>query len=212
MNVKKTYVTPQDYAMQLFKYKKNVYSQNGEDGIIEHLIEKFNLIEDCFCCEFGAWDGKHLSNTFNLVENYGWKALMIEGDPKKYKDLIKTSRNFPTQIIPKCAMVHYLEGRGERLDDLLNNVKPPHNFDLLSIDVDGPDYHIWKSLERYEPKIVVIEHSGRADYIIQREGAIHKKEDDGSTSFEPMKELGESKGYELLVDTGNLIFVHKSYL
>ena len=70
-------------------------------------------------------------------------------------------------------------------------------------------YHIWKYFDVYNPKIVIIEHSGLKEYIIQREGARHKKEKDGSTSFQPMLDLGIKKGYELLVDTGNMIFMRK---
>lgn len=204
------YVKPSNYAMDLFQYKKNVYSQNGEDGIIAHLIEKLG-IENGWCCEFGAWDGKHLSNTFNLIENRAWNSVLIECDELKFEDLLLVQKEFPSQIIAKKEMVHYLPDSGRSLDDILKTTDIPHDFDLLSIDVDGPDYHIWKSFSNYEPKIVIVEHSGLKEPIVQREGAIHKKEKDGSTSFFPMKELGESKGYKLLVDTGNLIFIHNEY-
>ena len=45
------------------KFKKNVFSQNGEDGIIEELIKRLE-IKNLEVCEFGAWDGKLYSNTF----------------------------------------------------------------------------------------------------------------------------------------------------
>ena len=50
-------------------FKKNIYSQNGEDGILEEILKKLNIKKNGWCCEFGAWDGKHGSNTFNLVKN-----------------------------------------------------------------------------------------------------------------------------------------------
>ena len=77
------------------KFKYNKYSQNGEDGIIQELLfrlkEKIN--KDPWCVEFGAWDGIHLSNTFNLVEN-GWNAFYIEGNRKRYFQLKKTCKKF----------------------------------------------------------------------------------------------------------------------
>ena len=59
----------------LNKYKKNIYSENGEDGILLYILKKTKLIKNSsplWCCEFGAWDGIHGSNTFNLVKNYNF--------------------------------------------------------------------------------------------------------------------------------------------
>ena len=81
------------------KYRKNYFSQNGEDGIIEKLLDQLNLKQNLFVCEFGAWDGIYLSNTFNLVTKYNATALMIEGDDERYKDLEKTSK-INKNIIP----------------------------------------------------------------------------------------------------------------
>ena len=81
------------------KYKKNFFSQNGEDGIIEKILEDLNIKENLYVCEFGAWDGIFLSNTFNLVHKRNANALMIEGDEDKFNDLIKTSNKY-SSIIP----------------------------------------------------------------------------------------------------------------
>ncbi len=198
---------PKNYFLDLKKDKKNVFSQNGEDGVIAKLLEMIGVDGEGWCCEFGAWDGKYLSNTYNLIKNKNWKAVLIESDKQKFKDLKVTQSEHPDNIIAVHGMVHYLPGVGETLDDILSKTDIPTDFDVLSIDVDGPDYHIWKSLEGYHPKIVIIEHSGLAASIIQREGAIHKKDSDGSTSFEPIRILGEEKGYRLVVDLGNMIFL-----
>ena len=57
----------------LNSYRKNVFSQNGEDGVILFLLKKLKLLNKnngLWCCEFGAWDGVNGSNTFNLVKNF----------------------------------------------------------------------------------------------------------------------------------------------
>jgi len=51
------------------KYRKNLFSQNGEDGVVLEIIKRLKLNHrNKWCCEFGAWDGIHGSNTFNLVK------------------------------------------------------------------------------------------------------------------------------------------------
>jgi len=59
-----------------FDIQKNVTSQCGEDGIIEEI---FTIIKDGdkWCVEFGAWDGKQTSNTWNLIQNKGWAGIAI---------------------------------------------------------------------------------------------------------------------------------------
>ena len=206
------YVTqPRDYHGKLIRYRKNIHSQNGEDGIIRRLIDLLEIDEPGWCCEFGAWDGKHLSNTYNLIRNYSWNSVLIESDDDKFKSLLKMQSEHDN-VIALHETVHYINGKGENLDDILSSTDIPRDFDILSIDVDGPDYHIWKTLENYRPKIVIIEHSGLEEYIIQKEGAKHKKDKYGSTSFQPIRELGESKGYKLMADTGNMIFVDENVL
>ncbi len=71
------------------QYQSNVYSQNGEDGVIEELLKCLE-IDNGWVCEFGAQDGKHLSNTFRLIETKRFNGVFIEGDSEKFKDLLKT--------------------------------------------------------------------------------------------------------------------------
>jgi hypothetical protein len=66
--------------LYLNKFGKNKYSQNGEDGIIEIILSKLNIynFDKCLCVEFGAWDGKLYSNTFNLVEKVQMLFILKE--------------------------------------------------------------------------------------------------------------------------------------
>ena len=75
--------------MSLLKYKKNNFSQNGEDGIIEEIINRLGKNSDKSFCEFGAWDGIYLSNCYNLLLNASFKGLLIEGNKNKFIDLKK---------------------------------------------------------------------------------------------------------------------------
>ena len=183
-------------------YKKNIYSQNGEDGIIEEILKRLNITSG-WVCEFGAWDGKHLSNTFHLVKNRGFNAVYIEGDSIKFNDLLVTANQFK-HIKPINAFVEY-KWKKNNLDSILSTTLIPKDFDVLSIDIDSFDYQIWKSLQLYLPKIVIIEinsyiHPDVKDYI-------HTPNKFQGTSFNPMLELGIQKGYKFLLHTGNMIFI-----
>jgi len=77
-------------------YGKNIYSQNGEDGVVAEIIRRLGLSSGWFC-EFGAWDGRYGSNTFALLKR-GWRGVMIEGDPARFRDLKKTASRFPDTL------------------------------------------------------------------------------------------------------------------
>ena len=183
----------------LLGYRKNVYSQNGEDGVVGELVKRFELKTGWFC-EFGAWDGQHGSNTFNLLRN-GWRGVMIEGRPRRYRKLARTAAKYPDRLITRCAYVTSEPGP-ESLDGLLSDTPIPTDFELLSIDIDGPDWHVWNSLTTYTPKIVIIEINSS---YLPGVSAVHG-ESQGS-SFSATVELGRRKGYQAVCHTGNLFFV-----
>lgn len=186
----------------------NYHSQNGEDGIIEEIMRRLS-VEEGWAVEFGAWDGIFLSNTFRLVEKErGWKAVYIEGDKSRFKDLQKLALEMYGKIIPLCAFV---TPQGESsLENLLKSTPVPRDFDLLSIDVDSIDYQIWQSLHAYKPKVVVIEINSFLPATTEQIHDIQAGKQ-GSSFLSTLK-LGNSKGYTLLCHTGNLIFVRNDLL
>ena len=184
------------------QYNYNIYSQNGEDGVIEELLNRLNITNG-WVCEFGAWDGIHLSNTFNLIKNKSFNAVLIEGDKNKYIDLLKTVEDF-TNIIPIEAYVDH-NNTSNSLDNLLKNTNIPYDFDILSIDVDSYDYQIWKSLKDYKPKIVIIEINSSVK--VDNKDWIHTPGKYNGTGFKPTYELGLEKGYKFVLHTGNIFFI-----
>lgn len=193
-------------SLVLEPYRRDVTSQNGEDGIIERIFEIVGATNR-WCVEFGAWDGKLYSNTWNLIANHGWTGVLIEGEADRFEDLKRTYADLPQRAhLVNCFVT--LEP-GARLDDLLQREGVPEDCDLLSIDIDGNDWHIWNSLAHFRPRVVVVECNPSIEnnvYFVQNYGpSIHH----GSSMLAHI-ELGKAKGYELVASTGvNAFFVKR---
>jgi hypothetical protein len=191
----------------LLDYRKDVASQFGEDGILEKIFQIVPTLNK-WCVEFGAWDGEHFSNTYNLLKNRGWSGVPIEGDKAKYKDLMATYAD-NKKVIPLSALVD-IEGPNS-LDNLLSKTPIPKDFDLLSIDIDGNDYHVWKALVKYTPKVVIIEFNAFIPENIEfvQPADVNVKQ---GNSILSMTKLANEKGYELVcINQENAIYVDKKY-
>jgi hypothetical protein len=185
----------------MLAYRKNVYSQNGEDGILEELLNRLPDVSG-WVCEFGACNGKRLSNTFRLVKEEDYNAVYIECDPATAGELLETAREYP-RITP---LIHKVMPSGESsLDELLSTTDIPIDFDVLSIDIDSYDYQVWEGVTVYTPKLVVIEINSDAPNPWDL-NHIHNGTTYQGTAFLPMALLGALKGYTLLCHTGNMIF------
>lgn len=193
----------------LLSFRKQKFSQWGEEGIIEKI---FDLIDETrknkWCVEFGAHDGYSNSNTCYFIKEKGFSSVMIEADQKRFKQLQKAY--FGNEKV--ICLNQFVELLGEKcLDNILSNTPIPNDFDLLSVDVDGEDYHIWKSLKNFFPKVVIIEFNPTIPLdmdIFQSEGCGN----DFGASLLAVYNLGKEKGYEMVSVTDvNAIFVRKEY-
>lgn len=188
----------------LLKYRSNVQSQNGEDGIISHIFRILPPVQKRYCVEFGAWDGKYLSNCFNLVSNLGWFGLFIEANDKKFEQLLKNHGNLKNVFCLK----RFVEFDGKnQIENLIAEIKFPLDFDLLSIDIDGADYFIWESVQRFRPRVVIIEFNPSIPNDVIFVQAKDMNINQGA-SLLALVMLGKKKGYELICVTAcNAIFV-----
>ena len=186
---------------------RNVTSQCGEDGILEAIFE---IIPggDRWACEFGAWDGRYLSNTHHLIANRRWSAVMIEVDAKRTVDLRATYAGNP-QVACLTRLVGF-EGK-DTLDSILAGTPIPIDFDLLSIDIDGNDYHVWAAVRKYSPKVVIIEFNPTIPNDIEFVQPARLEVSQGN-SLLSLTRLAQDKGYELVAVTDlNGIFVRREY-
>lgn len=186
-------------------FRRNEYSQHGEDGILAEILNRLKITQG-YCVEFGAWDGKYLSNTFALVLR-GWNAILIEGDVEKYKDLLATARAH-SNIFPINAYVAAMHEEPTSLDNLLKLTPCPSDFEVLSIDIDSYDLLVWESLKNYKPKVVIIETNdqhGPEAYF--RYAPTPVGVDNPGSSFAAIQEFAVKNGYTLVCHTGNSFYV-----
>ena len=192
----------------LNEYSEKIYSQFGEDGLIKEILNRIEFKNlDKWCVEFGARDGISDSNAHNLIKNHDYKAVLIEGDKKYFKKLCK---NFISDKIIKLNK--FIDFYGDNsLDNVLKKTQIPKNFDFLSIDIDGCDYFIFKSMELYRPKIVCIEFNhlipNEVEFIQEKNFNIKQ-----GTSALSLINLAKKKDYLLVGSTlSNLFFVDRAY-
>lgn len=121
--------------------------------MIEEIFKRIGTKNEV-CIEFGAWDGRHLSNTWALWHDMNWSAILIEADAQRARELGTSVEDFP-----KVVTYHALVGvRGEHsLDSILTKLGAVSDPDLLSVDIDGDDYYVFESLKRFRPRVIVIE-------------------------------------------------------
>lgn len=178
------------------KYARDVYSQTGEDGVVEEILLRLHKHPSQgyqgTVCEFGAHDGIFCSNSRLLILN-GFKGLLIEGSIDLYHKCVEAY--LPSQALVLSGMV-----KPENVNYLLDD-----NYTVLSIDVDGIDYHIWKAYKG-NADVVIIEINSSLDPLSVVQGDPLK-----GSSFGAMIKLGFEKGYFPVCHCGNIIFVKKEF-
>ncbi len=182
---------------RLNTHEYQVYSQNGEDGIIEEIFARIGTTNRVFV-EIGVQDGLECNTTYLLIK--GWGGYWIEANAK---DVAAIRRRFSQPLEKRQLKLTEVRVTAENADSTLRDVGVPSEFDILSIDIDGNDYWVWKSIERFSPRVVAIEYNalfGSNVNWVMKYNPFHVW--DGSSYFNAslrsLDKLGESKGYCLV--------------
>jgi len=176
----------------LLEHRANVTSQIGQDGILAKIFETIGP-GSRYGVEFGASDGRWLSNTYSLIADRGWSGLLIEGNSEKCAEI---RSNHPYDRVAAVNAVVGWQGE-DALDAVLARHGAPAKPDLLSIDVDGNDWHIWQALKRYRSRVVLIEFNptvpNDVHFVQDPDPAVHQ-----GASLLAMIGLAREKGYSLV--------------
>lgn len=127
----------------LIKHTVRVHSQWGEDGVFDRILAKIG-ITNRVSIEFGAQDGVRISTTLLLKNKHGFRRILIEANTRE-----------PCRSEGETIIYDFITP--ENINDLLQQGDCPEKPDVLSIDIDGDDYWVWKAMET-KARIVCVEY------------------------------------------------------
>lgn len=130
----------------------SVFSQWGEDGIIEWLIHLNGDMPRSFI-EFGVED-YYESNTRFLLINRNWRGLIIDGDEENIKIARKNNISWRHDLALTTAFI-----TKDNINDLIKKSGIVGEIGILSIDIDGNDYWVWQAIDCVKPHIVIAEYN-----------------------------------------------------
>ena len=188
-------ILPQQLNCPFDEHRFNVHSQCGEDGVIKYLLGLAGIDKGYFV-EFGAWDGKHLSNCAWLAEQE-WEGCFIEGDTKRFEDL---HSNYGENCNVSTLNAFVRSSGEDALDKLLDRVHAPKEITVLSIDIDGNDYRVWEALAEHSALLCVIEFNPPIPALV----ALVQDDDPAlnfGNSLAALWELAVQKDYSLVAAT-----------
>lgn len=130
------------------------FSQNDEDGLLLYIFSLMGTTNKR-AIEICAGDGIEC-NASNLIINHGWSGLLFDGSEQN----ITVGKRFYARCRDTCSrppeLVHAWV-TAENVNALVSDHKFDGDIDLLSLDLDGMDYWIWKALTCIRPRVVVLE-------------------------------------------------------
>lgn len=180
-----------------------IYAQFGEEAIFDYIFKNIGTFNK-YLVDFGAGTlNSGLSNSRYLLES-GWSGLLMDGNPAEQNEIIK--KEFIT---------------AENIVELFIKHNVPDVFDLLSIDIDGNDFWVLKSILKssFKPRVIINEFNGCLEegvLQVMKYNPYHTwgNNDYYGASFEAFKKLLSDFDYTLVhqVATTNMIFIHSDYV
>jgi hypothetical protein len=139
---------------EIHKSEFRVFSQWGEDGILQHLLRHIPISRRVFV-EFGV-ENYTESNTRYLLTKDHWAGLVIDGDPKNIDFIKNEDIYWRYNLKADTAFI-----TRENINDLIRRNGISGEIGLLSVDIDGNDYWVWEAVDVISPSIVVVEYNAR---------------------------------------------------
>lgn len=136
----------------LHQVEFQVFSQWGDDGIIQYLISKIDIPHKTFV-EFGVENYRE-SNTRFLLINNNWSGMVMDGSAENIDYIKQDMVSWAFDLQAKHSFI-----TKENINELLSQTGFPEELGILSIDIDGNDYWVWKEITVVRPIIVIVEYN-----------------------------------------------------
>ncbi len=167
-----------DDPKSLTRYGYRFYSQNYEDGMIREIFKRIGTKNKTFV-EFGVEDGKENNTLALLFED--WNGLWIECDNDAYERLVN---GYERTIRAGRLKVENAFITVNNINELISKNIKNQEIDLLSVDIDGNDFHIYDAINVVNPRVLIFEYNSKFPAHI--EYCMEYKEDygwDGTDNF-----------------------------
>lgn len=140
---------------RLNRFEFQVFSQNGEDGILSEIFKRIEVTNHVFV-EIGVGDGLENNTTFLLLQ--GWRGAWVEGNRKSVSFIRK---HFAVPVRDRRLSILQETVSRENAALLLTRLDVPASPDLLSIDIDRNTYYVLETiLSSFQPRVIVVEYNG----------------------------------------------------
>lgn len=136
----------------LWKYEFKVFSQWGEDGIIQYLTNNLEIDQHTFI-EFGVEDFSESNCRFLMMKDQ-WHGFVIDGCSANIAQLRDSQYYWQHRLSSKAAFI-----TRENITQLLDESGFEKDLGLLSVDIDGVDYHVLEALNDWSPAILIVEYN-----------------------------------------------------
>ena len=185
-----------------------VFSQFGDDGIIQYLINQLDIPNKVFI-EFGV-ENYTEANTRFLTINNKWSGLVIDGSKENIEFIKSDAISWSNDLHATHAFI-----TKDNINTIITDFLAkgyPSEIGILSVDIDGNDYHVWKAINTVNPVIVIAEYNGlygaeKAWTIPYQADFFRLDADPTSTywgaSLKCLYLLAHDKGYEFIGCNGN---------
>jgi hypothetical protein len=184
-------------ARSLGDVEFGVYSQWGEDGVLHYLLSRIEVPHEVFV-EFGVQDYTE-ANTRFLLKRRNWTGLVLDSSEANIARIRKDPISEMYDLRSVAATV-----TAENINSLIRGAGIEGDIGLLSVDIDGNDYWVWKAINVISPRIVVCEYNSvfgdrhaitvPYDPGFERTAAHHSKLFFGA-SLPALRLLAQEKGY-----------------